>query len=69
MNNNTITEEIWDLFMDRAVDSSGGPGAKLFEEKTGFTFETFKQKILENQKKANYLEALSKSLEEMSLRL
>jgi len=58
-----LTEEIWDDFLNNAVDASGAAGWKWFKEKYGFTYESFKQQILSNQEKAEKWDKIKSALD------
>lgn len=53
-----LTKEIWNDFLDTAVDASGSAGWGWFEKKYGFTSESFEKLLLENQKKSNLFDSL-----------
>jgi len=44
-----LTEEIWNDFLNGAVDASGSAGWRWFEKKHGFTCESFEKLLLQNQ--------------------
>lgn len=48
-----LTKEIWNDFLDTAVDASGSAGWAWFQQKYGFTSESFEKLILENQRYAD----------------
>lgn len=47
-----LTEKMWEDFLDTAVDSAGSAGWDWFEKNYGFTYESFKKFLLDNQIKA-----------------
>jgi len=48
-----LTKEMWDDFLDYAVDSAGASGWKWFKEKYGLTPKSLETLLLENQEKAD----------------
>ena len=53
-----LTEEIWNDFLDTAVDAWGKAGWDWFEEKYGLTYDSFEKLLLNNQEKAEKYDIL-----------
>jgi hypothetical protein len=47
-----LTKEMWDDFLDMAVDANGSAGWQWFHHQYGFTRKSFREFLLENQEKA-----------------